>query len=117
MEFTSGKAEEPWKSMELQEKGGKKRCKESRKDVQMDIYQSNTYQKDLSRLHFNKEQRVQKKKKKKKWQTNSLTHLFLHFVQHIQVVVGNKSLGMTTKFHARLYDRFLVKSKERNCIE
>ena len=66
MEFTSGKAEEPWKSMKLQEKGGKKRCKESRKDVQMNIYQSNTYQKDLSRLHFNKEQRVQKKKKKKK---------------------------------------------------
>ena len=64
MEFTSGKAEEPWKSMELQEKGGKKRCKESRKDVQMNICQSNTYQKDLSWLHFNKEQKVQKKKKK-----------------------------------------------------
>ena len=102
--------------MELQEKGGKKRCKESRKDVQMNICQSNTYQKDLSWLHFNKEQKVQKKKKKK-WQTNSLTHLFLYFVQHIQVVVGNKSPGMTAKFHARLYGRFMIKSKERNCIE
>ena len=52
--------------MELQEKGGKKRCKESRKDVQMNICQSNTYQKDLSWLHFDKEQKVQKKKEKKK---------------------------------------------------
>ena len=30
----------------------------------MNICQSNTYQKDLSWLHFDKEQKVQKKKKK-----------------------------------------------------
>ena len=83
MEFTSGKAEEPWKSMELQEKGGKKRCKESRKDVQMDIYQSNTYQKDLSRLHFNKEQRVQKKKKKKKSGKPTVLHICFCILSNI----------------------------------
>ena len=34
---------------------------ESVQSVKMNIYQSNTYRKDLSQLHFNDEQRVQER--------------------------------------------------------
>ena len=76
MRFTSCKAGQPLEGMELQKKMHKK-IKAYQKElkvkmevepvepVQMNIYQSNTYRKDLSWLHFDDEARIQERQQVK----------------------------------------------------
>ena len=73
--------------------------------VQMNIYQSNTYRKDLSWLHFDNEPRVQKTGSKKR--TNSPAYPFLWLIQQFQVATRSTSPDMTTVFHAWSYGRFI----------
>ena len=53
------KAEQPLRGMDLQEKEAQK--VEPVEPVLKNLYQSNTYRKDLSWLHFDNEPRVQEK--------------------------------------------------------
>ena len=57
--FTMCKAEQPLRGMDLQEKEAQK--VEPVEPVLKNLYQSNTYRKDLSWLHFDNEPRVQEK--------------------------------------------------------
>ena len=77
MGFTQCKTEQPLKSMQLQERkihainqNNKQTFLENKgmepvEPVQMNIYQSNTYKKDLSWLHFDDEPKVQERQQGK----------------------------------------------------
>ena len=72
--------------------------------VLINIYQGNTYRKDLSWLHFNHESRVQERQKVK----DQLSYIsvvvgYLKF----QVATRSTSLDMTTVCHAIPYGRFI----------
>ena len=70
----------------------------------MNIYQGNTYRKDLSWLHFNDESRVQERQQvKDQLSYKSVAVGYLKF----QVAYRSTSLDMTTVFHASPYGRFI----------
>ena len=69
--------------------------------VQMDIYQSNTYRKELSRLHFLDVSRVQERQQV----NNPQSYIFV--IQQFQVATRSTSPGMTTVFHTWPYGRFI----------
>ena len=71
--------------------------------VQMNIYQSNTYRKDLSWLHLDNEPRVQERQHVKD-QQSSIS--FLELIQQFHVVTRSTSLDMTTVSHTWPYSRF-----------
>ena len=70
----------------------------------MNIYQSNTYRKDFSCLHFNDEPRVQEKQLVKDQQS-----CIFVFVVYLKILSSNKgtSPDMATVFHAWPYCRFI----------
>ena len=72
--------------------------------VQMNIYHSNTYRKDLSWLHFDNEPRVQEMKQLKDQQ--SCISIFVAYP-----TISSSNLEhqpeVTTIFHAWLYGRFI----------
>ena len=70
--------------------------------VRMKIYQSNTYRKDFSWLHFDDEPRVRKKHQVKEQQSYIAV-----FVAYLTIPSGKTSSDMTTVFHARPYGRFI----------
>ena len=72
--------------------------------VQMNIYQSNTYRKDLSWLHFDDEPRVQERQQIKDQQ--SCMFVFVAFPQ-FQVANRSTSPDMATVFHAWPCGRFI----------
>ena len=74
--------------------------------VQMNIYQSNTYRKDLSRLHFHDGARVQIRQQVLDQQ--SYIPVFVTY-QHIQVAIRSTSI-MTAVLHARPYGIFITKN-------
>ena len=69
--------------------------------VQMNIYQSNTYGKELSRQHFDDEPRVQERQQVKDQQ--SCISVFVVY----PTVPRSTSPDMTTVFHAWVYGRFI----------
>ena len=72
--------------------------------VQMYMYQSNTYRKDLSWLHFNNEPKVQEWQQVKDQQ--SYISVFV-VIQQFQVETRSTSPGAATVFHAWPYCRFI----------
>ena len=72
--------------------------------VQMNIYQSNTYRRDLSWLHFNNEPRFQERQQVKHQQ--SCIFIFVAY-QQFQEATRSTSPDMTTVFHAWWYGRFI----------
>ena len=70
----------------------------------MNIYQSNTYRKGFSCLHFNDEPRVQEKQLVKDQQS-----CIFVFVVYLKILSSNKgtSPDMATVFHAWPYCRFI----------
>ena len=72
--------------------------------AQMKIYQSNTYRKDLSWLHFNNEPKVQEWQQVKDQQ--SYISVFV-VIQQFQVETRSTSPGTATVFHAWPYCRFI----------
>ena len=63
------------------------------------IYQSNTYRKDLSWPHFDNEPRVQEKQQVKDQQSC--------IFQQFQVATRGTSPDVTTVFHTWMYGRFI----------
>ena len=83
--------------------------------VQKNIYQSNTYRKDLSWLHFDDEPRVQEMQ-----QVKGSTYPFLELIQEFQVAIRSTSPDMTAVFRTWSYGRFIEiqsKLRETNFIE
>ena len=72
--------------------------------VQVDIYQSNTYRKDLSWLHLAMSQGF---KGSNKWGTNSTAYPFLWLIQQFQVAITTTSSDITAIFHTYPYGRFI----------
>ena len=83
----------------------------------MNIYQSNTYRKDLSCLHFDNEPRVQKRQQVKYQQSC----IFVFVAYQFQVVTRFTSTGMAAVFHMHdlMVDlkRYRTTSGERNFID
>ena len=71
---------------------------------QMNVYQSNTYGKDLSRYISTMSEEF---KRGNKWRTNSLPYLFLELFQQFQVATRSTSPDRTTVFHVWAYGRFI----------
>ena len=79
--------------------------------VQMNIYQSNTYRKDLSWLHFNNESRVQERQQVKDQQSCMST-----FVAYLTIPSTN--LGHNPRHDNSIHiQRYRATSGERNFIE
>ena len=72
--------------------------------VQMNIYQSNTYRKDLRWLHFDDKSRSQEKQQVKDQQ--SYISVFAAY-QEFQVATRSTSPDMEPVFHAWPYGRFI----------
>ena len=72
--------------------------------IQMSIYQSHNYRKDLSWLHFNNEPTVQKKQQVKD-QQSSIPVLLLIYQFHVAARSTNPD--MTLALHARPHGRFI----------
>ena len=75
---------------------------EPAESVQVNIYQSNTYRKDLSRLYFSNEPRVQDRQQVKKHQSYILV-----FVAYLTIPSRGTSPDIKKVFHAWLYGRFI----------
>ena len=85
--------------------------------VQINIYKSNTYRKDLSWLYIDNEPRVQERQQVKDQQSSISV-----FVAYPRIPSSNQdnSLDMTTVFHAWQYGRFIEIQNnlgEKNFIE
>ena len=75
----------------------------------MNIYQNNTYKKDLSQLHFDDEPRVQERQKVKDQQ--SYTPISIAYLSYSSSSQEHQSRQV---FHARLHGRFIeIKSNPR----
>ena len=72
--------------------------------VLKNIYQSNTYRKDLSWPHFDNDPRVPGKQQVKGQQ--SCISLFVAYLK-FQVATGGTSPGMTTVFNTWVYGKFI----------
>ena len=70
----------------------------------MNIYQSNTYRKDLSWLHFNDQLRVQERHQVKE---QNPAYPFFQLIQQFQVATRRNTPDITTVFHTRPYGRFI----------
>ena len=64
--------------------------------AQKNIYQSNTYKKDLGLLHLSNEQRTQEKQQVR---AKSLIYLFRWLIQHLQVALGSTSSDTIALLH------------------
>ena len=85
--------------------------------VQMNIYQSSAYRKDLSWLHFDDQPRVQDKQQVKDQQA---CISILQLIQQFQVATTRTSPNMTTVLHPWPYGRFMeIQSnlRRKNFIE
>ena len=71
--------------------------------VLKNIYQSNTYRKDLSWPHFDDESGVQEKQQVKDQQSCS----FLELVQQFQIATRGASPDVTTVFNTLMYGGFI----------